>query len=44
MSLVEGELHLVDIHIKWLREKIEPDISGPKYITTVRGVGYRFDG
>lgn len=34
----------VDVHIRWLREKIEDDPSNPKRIATVRGVGYRFEG
>lgn len=34
----------VDVHIRWLREKIEEDPSSPKRISTVRGVGYRFEG
>ena len=34
----------VDVHIRWLREKIEVDPSQPARILTVRGVGYRFDG
>jgi DNA-binding response OmpR family regulator len=33
---------VVDVHIGRLRQKIEPDPSAPKYIRTVRGVGYRF--
>ena len=32
----------VDVHVRWLREKIEADPSSPLYIQTVRGVGYRF--
>ncbi|MDO8683753.1 MAG: response regulator transcription factor [Armatimonadota bacterium] len=32
----------LDVHIRWLREKIEKDPSSPKYIHTVRGVGYKF--
>lgn len=34
----------VDVHIRWLREKIEEDPSNPRRIVTVRGVGYRFEG
>lgn len=34
----------VDVHIRWLREKIEDIPSSPKRISTVRGVGYRFEG
>ena len=39
-----GDTRTVDVHIRWLREKIEPDPASPKRITTIRGVGYRFDG
>lgn len=39
-----GDSHTVDVHIRWLREKIENDPSAPVRITTVRGVGYRFEG
>jgi DNA-binding response OmpR family regulator len=38
-----GDSRTVDVHIRWLREKIEPDPSRPVYIQTVRGVGYRFE-
>lgn len=38
---VEG-LNLVEVAVRRLREKIEPDPSRPAYIQTVRGVGYRF--
>jgi DNA-binding response OmpR family regulator len=38
-----GDSRTVDVHIRWLREKIEPDPSRPIYIQTVRGVGYRFE-
>jgi DNA-binding response OmpR family regulator len=31
----------LDVHIRWLRERIEPDPSNPVYLKTVRGVGYR---
>jgi DNA-binding response OmpR family regulator len=34
----------VDVHVRWLREKIEDDASNPTRIVTVRGVGYRFEG
>mgnify|MGYP000190135318 FL=1 len=34
----------VDVHIRWLRAKIEPDPQNPRYIQTVRGSGYRFEG
>ncbi len=38
-----GDSRTVDVHIRWLREKIEQDPARPRYIQTVRGVGYRFD-
>jgi len=37
-----GETRTVDVHVSWLRKKIEPDPSNPRYIHTVRGLGYRF--
>ncbi len=39
-----GDSRTVDVHIRWLREKIEPEPSKPVRIVTIRGVGYRFDG
>jgi DNA-binding response OmpR family regulator len=39
-----GGSRTVDVHVRWLREKIEPDPSNPIRIVTVRGVGYRFEG
>lgn len=39
-----GDPRTVDVHIRWLREKIEADASDPERIQTVRGVGYRFEG
>lgn len=37
-----GDSRTVDVHIRWLREKIEADPGVPKFILTVRGVGYKF--
>jgi len=37
-----GDTRTLDVHIRWLREKIEEDPSQPRLIQTVRGVGYRF--
>lgn len=37
-----GDTRTLDVHIRWLREKLEEDPSDPRYILTVRGVGYRF--
>ncbi len=39
-----GGSRTVDVHIRWLREKIEQDPSEPVRIVTVRGVGYLFEG
>ncbi|MFQ5575773.1 MAG: response regulator [Anaerolineae bacterium] len=37
-----GDTRTLDVHIRWVREKIEDDPGRPTYIQTVRGVGYRF--
>jgi DNA-binding response OmpR family regulator len=39
-----GDTRTVDVHIRWLREKIEADPANPTRIVTVRGIGYRFEG
>ena len=39
-----GGSRSVDVHVRWLREKIESDPSQPQRIITLRGVGYRFEG
>ncbi len=36
-----GDSRTLDVHIRWLREKLEDDPSSPRYIQTVRGYGYR---
>jgi DNA-binding response OmpR family regulator len=38
----EGYERTIDVHIRNLRTKIEPDASNPRYIETVYGAGYRF--
>ncbi|MDR3593235.1 response regulator transcription factor [Clostridium sp.] len=38
-----GETRTVDVHIRYLRKKIEEDDKNPKFIETIRGVGYRFN-
>ena len=38
-----GASRTVDVHIRWLRTKIEPDPADPRRLITVRGLGYRFD-
>jgi two-component system, OmpR family, response regulator len=37
-----GDTRTVDVHVRWIREKVESDPSRPEMIETVRGVGYRF--
>ena len=39
-----GDPRTLDVHVRWLRLKIEDDPASPKYIQTVRGHGYRFAG
>lgn len=39
-----GNTRTVDVHVRWLREKIEPEPAAPSRIITVRGSGYRFEG
>ncbi len=39
-----GDSRTVDVHIRWLRKKIEVDPSKPKRVITVRSAGYRFEG
>jgi len=40
----DGGSRTVDVHVRWLREKIEDEPANPRRIVTVRGVGYRFEG
>jgi DNA-binding response OmpR family regulator len=39
-----GDSRTVDVHVRWLRQKIEKDSAKPERIVTVRGGGYRFEG
>lgn len=39
-----GDSRTVDVHVRWLREKIEEEPANPRRIITVRGAGYRFEG
>jgi DNA-binding response OmpR family regulator len=39
-----GDSRTVDVHVRWLRQKIEQDPANPERIVTVRGGGYRFEG
>ena len=38
-----GDTRTLEVHICWLRKKIEDDPNYPQYLVTVRGVGYRFE-
>ena len=39
-----GDTKTLDVHVKRLRSKIEPEPSSPQYLVTVRGLGYKFEG
>jgi DNA-binding response OmpR family regulator len=39
-----GDSRTVDVHVRWIREKIEIEPANPRRIITVRGAGYRFEG
>jgi len=39
-----GDTRTVDVHVHWLREKIEDEPSKPTRLITLRGLGYRFEG
>ena len=39
-----GDTRTVDVHIRWLRQKIEKDAGRPQYLLTVRGAGYKLEG
>ncbi len=39
-----GDTRTIDVHIRWLREKIEDNPNEPKLLVTVRGVGYKLEG
>jgi DNA-binding response OmpR family regulator len=39
-----GDTRTVDVHMRWLRERLEDDPANPQLVLTVRGVGYRFKG
>ncbi|MEO6501777.1 MAG: response regulator transcription factor [Jatrophihabitantaceae bacterium] len=39
-----GDTKTLDVHVKRLRSKIEPDPANPKFLLTVRGLGYKFEG
>jgi DNA-binding response OmpR family regulator len=37
-----GDTRTLDVHVRWIRERIEEEPSSPRYLRTVRGIGYRF--
>ena len=39
-----GDTRTVDVHIRWLRKKIEADPARPKRLVTIRSVGYKLEG
>jgi len=39
-----GDTRTVDVHVRWLRQKIEDEPAKPARLITIRGVGYRFEG
>jgi two-component system, OmpR family, response regulator len=39
-----GDTRTVDVHVRWLRQKIETDPNNPERMVTVRGVGYKYEG
>jgi DNA-binding response OmpR family regulator len=39
-----GDTRTVDVHVRWLRQKIESDPAKPEYLVTVRGAGYKLEG
>ncbi|MBI4304347.1 MAG: response regulator transcription factor [Chloroflexi bacterium] len=39
-----GDTRTVDVHIRWLRQKIENDPAKPRHLVTLRGVGYKLEG
>ncbi len=38
-----GDTRTLDVHMSWLRHAIEPDPKNPRFLKTIRGMGYRFD-
>jgi DNA-binding response OmpR family regulator len=39
-----GDTRTVDVHIRWLRQKLEVDPGNPRYLITIRGTGYKLEG
>ena len=40
---LSGSTNTLDMHVSWLRRKLGDDAASPRYITTVRGMGFRFE-
>ena len=38
-----GDTRTLDVHVRWIRRAIEEDPGNPRYLKTVRGVGYRLE-
>jgi DNA-binding response OmpR family regulator len=38
-----GDTRTIDVHMSWLRKAVEPDPQNPRFIKTIRGLGYRLD-
>jgi DNA-binding response OmpR family regulator len=38
-----GDTRTLSVHVRWLRLKVEDDPNNPRFLRTVRGVGYRFE-
>ena len=38
-----GSTKTLDMHVSWLRRKLGDDANAPRYVTTVRGMGFRFE-
>jgi DNA-binding response OmpR family regulator len=38
-----GDTRTLNVHVRWLRQKIEDEPGRPRLLRTVRGVGYRFE-
>jgi DNA-binding response OmpR family regulator len=39
-----GDTRTIDVHVRWLRRKIEPDPQRPRHLLTIRGIGYKLEG
>ena len=39
-----GDTRTIDVHVRWLRRKIEADPQRPRHLITIRGIGYKLEG